>query len=244
MSVVRLPPASDRRYIRLARELAKRIADGEFAPGDRLPPERELAVALQVSRNTVREALLALELMRRVEIRLGAGVFVLDPPEEPGDEGEPDEAGPFEIVEMRRTVEGDAARKAAIRMPAERVQRLWAAHRRMQAALDDVPSFDRADRVFHALIAEGSGNALIERAVRDLWGMRHGPMWRLWYGQTRSRRNRERSVADHERIARAIDRRLPDAAETAMHAHIDVLADRFFELDLEPAAPGARTGQL
>ena len=243
MNVIHLPQASERRYIRLARDLADRIARGEFATGDRLPPERELATELSVSRTTVREALLALELMGHVEIRVGSGVFVLDPPEEAPAADEPDEAGPFEIVELRRTVEGDAARLAATRMSERQIERLWKAQRQMADAVDDVPTFDRADRDFHAVIAEGSGNALMERMIRDLWGMRRGAMWRRWYDQTRSRENRVRSILEHERIAQALRRRLPEVAATAMQGHIDVLADRFFELDLDPSE-AARGGGI
>lgn len=240
LNVIALPGASGRRYIQLARDLADRIEAGDFAPGDRLPPERELATQLEVSRTTVREALLALELMRYVDIRVGSGVFVLSPPASVERTETPDEAGPFEIVEMRRVVEGAAARWAAGRMSEAQLTALWRAHRRMKGAIDDVPTFDRADREFHAVIAEGAGNALVERTIRELWDMRGGPMWSRWYDQTRSRENRMRSLLEHERIARALQRGLADAAQTAMHGHIDVLAERFFELDLDPSADAMR----
>lgn len=236
MNIITLPVASDRRYIRLARDLARRIGDGEFMPGDRLPPERELAQELSVSRTTVREALLALELMRYVEIRIGAGVFVLGSPSGGLTEGageEPNEAGPFEIVEMRRIIEGDAAHKAAMRMSDTEIERLDGVHTRMRGLVDDVPAFDRADREFHAIIARGAGNALMERTIGELWDMRHGALWLRWYDQTRNRENRLRSLEDHQRILNAIRRRLPEMAATAMRGHIDVLADRFFQLDLD-----------
>ncbi|MEM7565987.1 MAG: FCD domain-containing protein [Pseudomonadota bacterium] len=240
LNVIALPGASERRYIRLARDLAARIEAGDFAPGDRLPPERELAAQLEVSRTTVREALLALELMRYVDIRVGSGVFVLSPPAAIEASVEPDEVGPFETVEMRRVVEGAAARWAAARMDEAQIAGLWRVHRRMERAVDDVPAYDRADREFHALIAEGAGNALMERTIRELWDMRGGPMWRRWYDQTRSRENRLRTILEHERIARSIERGLPEAAQTAMHGHIDVLAERFFQLDIDPAADAIR----
>ena len=241
-----LPLGNDRRYLGIARNLAQRIEAGEFKPGYRLPPERELAATLEVSRTTIREALLALELMRHVDIRVGSGVFVVSPPARvagvlPGEP--PDEGGPFEIVEIRRTIEGDAAYKATLRMDDGALDMLDAAQARMGAALDNVPEFDRADAQFHAIIAEGAGNALIARYVRELWGMRRGTMWQRWYDQTRSRANRVRSLQEHARIAKAIRRRLPDAAATAMQAHIDVLADRFFELDIEPATESGTSPQ-
>jgi DNA-binding FadR family transcriptional regulator len=57
-------------------------------------------------------------------------------------------------------------------------------------------------------------------------------MWSLWYDQTRNPKNRRRSVDDHQTIVKAIERHLPDAARTAMQTHLDVLADRFYELKL------------
>ena len=64
--------------------------------------------------------------------------------------------------------------------------------------------------------------------------MRSGALWSRWYDQTRRRSNRLQSIAEHERILTALRRRLPEVAGTAMRAHIDVLADRFFELNLDP----------
>jgi len=66
-----------RLYDRVAKGVAAKIADGEFAVGERLPSERELALAYGVSRPTVREAVFALELDGLVEVRKGVGVFVV-----------------------------------------------------------------------------------------------------------------------------------------------------------------------
>ncbi len=236
-NILDLPGSGERRYLQIAKNLAEQIDSGTYAMGTKLPPERELAASLEVSRTTVREALLALELMRYVEIRLGSGVFVLPKSDRQSSEAESvlaDEVGPFEIVEMRRVLEGGVAAKAAERISDKQLVRLTQCHEQMASCVDDIAGFDRADREFHALIAEASGNSLMERYVRELWQMRGGALWPRWYDQTRSRTNRLHSVADHERILTALRRRLPDVAGTAMQAHIDILADRFFELDLDP----------
>src|SRR5512142_3187153 len=99
---------TDRLYRKIARQLSELIASGEFAPGQRLPAERELAQQLGVSRPSVREALIALEIEGKVEVRVGAGVFVAPPrpvglPPLSTDEGE----GPFELIRARRVVEGE-----------------------------------------------------------------------------------------------------------------------------------------
>lgn len=230
-----LPTSGERRYLSIARDLARAIEAGEHAPGDRLPPERELAATLEVSRTTVREAVLALELMRYVEIRVGAGVFVLPPTvraHERGETGLPDESGPSEILEARRLIEGRTARLAAERATEEQLMRIGDSIDRMRDGMRDVPRFDRADAEFHTLIAEAGGNGLLAGYVEHLWQMRTGPLWNRWYDQTRGLANRRRSIADHETIHRALVRRSPDAAATAMRAHIDVLEERFFALNL------------
>jgi len=233
MNVLALPTGG-RRYLRIAQDLAAQIADGTFAVGERLPPERELSAQLQVSRTTVREALLALEIMRYVEIRLGAGVFVL--PESGRDAGRGDlasmdAAGPWEVLEARRLIEGHAAFCAAQRIDEPTLLQLGETIDAMQAAIDDIPRFDAADAHFHYLIGEAAGNSIHASYISHLWKMRRSSMWEKWYGKTRNPANRHRSINDHRVIHRALQRRLPEAAQTAMQAHLDVLAERFFELN-------------
>lgn len=228
-------PSGGRRYLKIAHSLADQINAGKYQTGDRLPPERELSTLLAVSRTIVREALLALEIMRFVEIRVGSGVFVLPKSLRARDRKElidDLEAGPTEVLDARRMVEGKAAYYAALYADTEIVDQLQTAVDTMQAAIDDIPRFDRADQSFHALVARASGNSLIESYVAHLWNFRHSSLWKTWYGKTRKRENRQRSIEDCRVILRAIRRREPAQAETAMQAHIDVLALRFFELNL------------
>ena len=230
-----LPASGERRYLSIARDLARAIDAGEHASGTRLPPERELAATLEVSRTTVREAVLALELMRYVEIRVGAGVFVLPASVralERGGTHLPDESGPSEILEARRLIEGQTARRAAERASEAELEAIGASIEGMHEAIRDVARFDRADAEFHVLIARAGGNGLLAGYVEHLWQMRTGPLWDRWYDQTRSLANRRRSIADHEAIHRALARRSADVAATAMRAHIDVLEERFFALNL------------
>ena len=70
--------ATQRLYEQVAGQVTDLVARGEFKPGDRLPPERDLAKLLGVSRPTVREAMIALEMAGLVEVRVGAGTFVTD----------------------------------------------------------------------------------------------------------------------------------------------------------------------
>lgn len=225
-------PGSERRYQQIALSLAARIDGGAFRDGERLPAERDLSRELDVSRTTLREALIALELMNYVEIRTGSGIYVL-PASARRNSGTPvpaNEPGPLEVLELRRVIEGSLAAQAAERASDDQLADIGATVTAMRAALDDLPEFDRLDREFHLQIAHASGNSLGPGLVDWIWAFRGGAMWRKRYGQTRCRANREISVEDHARIARALRRRLPDKAETAMRAHVDVLIERFLDL--------------
>src|SRR4051812_18525468 len=104
---------TDRLYRKIAKMISELIAAGEFVPGQRLPGERDLARQLGVSRPSVREALIALEVEGKVEIRVGSGVFVCPPRKLPGGSLlEPGE-GPFELIRARWVLEGETAAIAA-----------------------------------------------------------------------------------------------------------------------------------
>ncbi len=104
---------SQRLYRQIAEQLSALITSGEFAIGQRLPSERELAASLGVSRPSVREALIALEIAGRVEVRVGAGIYVAAPHpiavSDPDTEGQ----GPFELLRARWVIEGEVAALAA-----------------------------------------------------------------------------------------------------------------------------------
>lgn len=226
-------PVGKRRYLDIARRLAGDIENGQYSAGQRLPPERELAQSLNVSRTTVREALLALEIMRFIEIRVGAGVFVLAAAKRGHTEiAEPDSAPPSDVLAARRILEGETAALAAQNATASDIEALHRATDEMAGTIDEIERFDAADADFHATIAAAAGSDVLAAFVSDLWQMRESSMWALWYDQTRKAENRHRSVEDHRAILRAIERGQPDVARTAMQTHLDVLAERFYQLKL------------
>src|SRR6186997_2777327 len=108
-------PEPRRLYEQIAQQLAKSIADGKHEVGQRLPSERELAQTFGVSRPTVREAIIALELDGLVDVRLGSGVYVKNRRPPGGTESAKD-IGPFELLEARRIIEGEACALAALRI--------------------------------------------------------------------------------------------------------------------------------
>lgn len=230
------PAKGSRRYIQLAETLAREIMDGTYKEGQRLKPERDLAAEHEVSRTTIREALLALEIMHYVDIRVGAGVYVL--PKQQWSRSDLHrgfvelDVGPHEILEARRTIEGGTAFFAAKNATSEQIADLSENVAQMEASINSEAAFDQADEAFHLGIAEASCNSFLAEFAAKLWSQRRGAMWSKWYDQTRNVAHRRRTIGDHHHILAAIERRRPTAAMTAMQAHIDILIDRFLDLDI------------
>ena len=103
-----------RLYRQISDQLRKLIVDGEFAVGSRLPSERELSVQLGVSRPSLREALIALEVEGYIEVRMGSGIYVCAPPMQRELRHDlSGEEGPLELIRAREMIEGEVAYAAA-----------------------------------------------------------------------------------------------------------------------------------
>ena len=148
-----------RLYRQIADQIEGLIASGEFSGGERLPPERDLAQKLGVSRATVREAMIALELSGRIDIRIGAGIFVREasparrsraPTRRNGDDPGP---GAFELIDARIAIESGIAALAASNRTEPELEAMSAALRTMEHALDEGASSDDGDRAFHIAVA-------------------------------------------------------------------------------------------
>ena len=193
-----------RLYQSVAAEILTLIREGEFPVGERLPPERELSLRLGVSRPSLREALIALEIGGRVEIRIGSGVYVRDT-------GADDETAvaalgdsPSELMQARSVIEGSVAALAAAHMTAAMVDRLKRTVDRMRrlAAAGKTPV--DADRQFHMLIAEAAGNSVLARFVGELFDSRHDPIAAAMRDHTESAQTWTDAVREHQDILRAL----------------------------------------
>src|SRR5947199_8858590 len=144
---------TDRLYRKIARMISDLIASGEFVAGQRLPGERDLARQLGVSRPSVREALIALEVEGRVEVRIGSGIYVQAPTEHAGREAEA-AAGPFELLRARYVIEGECAALAAKSGKKHQVKAIAEALDQMQHEIDAGEHQPlTGDRLFHMRIA-------------------------------------------------------------------------------------------
>ena len=206
-------PSEKRLYRRILDKMLILIDSGEFPVGGRLPPERELAERFDVSRPTIREAVIALEVLNRVEVKTGSGIYVL-PFDAGGDRYDPSISA-YELTEARALIEGEAAALAATQISAEQLVELENALHEM--ADDD--AHEAADRRFHAIISEATNNKMILSVTRELWDVReHSPKVHESYqaicemdGQTR--------VDEHSEILDALKSRDAVAARQSMHRH-------------------------
>lgn len=214
-----------RLYRQIADQLLGLIAAGEYRPGDRLPPERTLSEQLRVSRSSVREALIAMEVEGRVEIRVGAGVFVVD---QPAPVVPSTEVGPFELLQARLLVEPQAAALAARHATAEQRDRMARAWNDMAAceASNDLTGLAH-DRQFHVVIGEASGNSALALMVQTLWEQRVGPLYVTLERHFHSGPIWEKAQDEHRAILDAIVARQPGAARRAMRRHIRNAERRF-----------------
>ena len=230
-----------RLYRRIADQIAALIDRGEFPAGTRLPAERELARELGVSRTSVREAIISLEIAGKVEVRIGNGIFVRVPaPDSPRTAH--DGLGPFELLAARSLIEGEIAATAARLVRRADLAALRATLDEMRDADGDAARRDLADRAFHLRIAEATRNGALSHVVATLWDERRGELWTRIERHFHTPELRARTLEDHAAIVDALASADPDAARTAMHKHLARVA-REFQRRLEPGDPAQRAGR-
>ena len=216
---------TQRLYERIAQQLAGSIAKGEYKIGQRLPSERELAQSFSVSRPTVREAIIALELDKLVEVRVGSGVYVANK-QPPGGKAGVTDIGPFELLEARRAIEGEACALAAARIEEAQLGELAELVSEMRAENEhDVVLSEDADRRFHELIAAATQNSGMIAAVKMLWDARtRSPQNRSLSAKVRASGIKPR-IDEHTAILKALRQRDPEAARAAMREHLTRVID-------------------
>ena len=217
-----------RLYRQIADQIRTLIRSQEFPAGSRLPPERDLARQLGVSRPSVREALIALEVEGLVDVRVGSGIYVLGS----RTDGEPAEivagSGPFELLRARWIIEGECAalaarnaRKpqlAAIAEVLEQMRRIKDVERRAPLA---------ADRLFHLRVAEATGNGALVSVVKMLWEERMGPLFTRLEHHYDTPQSWDNALAEHRLVFDAIARHDAEGARAAMQRHLDRAYRRF-----------------
>jgi GntR family transcriptional repressor for pyruvate dehydrogenase complex len=228
MSLPFKPVESRRLYQQIADQIRELIDRGGFEAGTRLPPERDLAQQLGVSRPSLREALIALDVEGRVEVRSGSGAFVSaaqpDPaPRRTASMGE----SPSQLMEARSVIEGEVVVLACARSTEAQLARLRKVLKGMQAEIERRRSSVDLDREFHLTLAEMAGNAVLTRLVGALFDERHSPISAKISSRFESARTWKAALKEHEAILKALEARDPIAAQAAMRAHLKASTQRW-----------------
>jgi DNA-binding FadR family transcriptional regulator len=231
-----------RLYRQIADQLRSLIDSGEYAVGSRLPTERELADQLEVSRPTVREALIALEVEGRVRIRVGSGIYVTEPADATPVLSAVIE-GPFELLRAREFLEGAIAEQAARVATKEDIARIDAA----LVAMENVDHPGEAsmvhDRAFHIAIAGCLGNAVLVRVVGELFDQRLNPYFAQLAHYFENPGTWRTALDEHRTVRDAIAAGQPKAARDAMRDHLAHSQERFaqnFGAETAAGSPATR----
>ncbi|MBX9447219.1 FadR/GntR family transcriptional regulator [Dickeya chrysanthemi] len=222
----------ERLYRQISTLLINCIRNGQFAAGQLLPSERELAKQLGVSRSSIREALIALEITGWVEIRTGNGVYVNDPlPEAPPVALPEDEFSLRAFIQARQVYEAMMAELAAVQATDEQRAALQAITRDLSRLNVNDAQFLHEDKRFHLLISEMSGNEVLQDMMEYLWNKRQSSRFvrlETLYADSDFPRTMNQ---DHADIADAIIARDPARARTSMERHLQHVYDHLFSGD-------------
>lgn len=225
-------------YIQIADQIVQHVRDGELPPGSKLPSERDLALQMGVSRPSVREALIALELLRVVEIRIGQGTFVVGGPVSFEVLRSLTLVPPLDLIEARQVIEGNVVELLASKwsrgtIKEESFERAYAITEEMKQIVADssqLEAFYRLALQFHKSLAEASNNEVLSGVVGNLVDTRGHPLWDLINKKVlETREAREGQIQEHETILSAIQQGDGRAAADAMKHHLEELAELVLE---------------
>ena len=235
---------SRRLYRHVADQMRSLIERGEFAVGEKLPAERDLAEMLSVSRPTVREALIVLEVEGFVQIRMGSGVYVLRRAEPVALFQPEDVEGPFELLRARAIVECAIAEEAARAARPDHIAVLDENLARMAASLQDRPAALALDRAFHVAVAGILANATLNRFVGEIHDLRLTAYFERLASHFENPETWREAMEEHRAVRDAIAAGDPEAARKAMRIHLDRSQSRLSEsFGEEPADSIKPAGQ-
>jgi DNA-binding FadR family transcriptional regulator len=228
-----------RLYRQIAERIRAAIAVGDYRPGSRLPAERELAQQLGVSRPSLREALIALEVEGRIEVRTGSGIYVLDgavshQPQTGHDESaapphtdSPQEWGPLEVLRARQVFEVEIAAMAATHARRPDLQAMARALEQMreEAAAGRAPR--HGDEAFHLAVAKACGNDVLFDAVCRTWQARDSALFERLGDYFEQPPAWVQAINEHDRVYQAICSQDARAARRAMQQHLRQAMKRY-----------------
>lgn len=212
---------NERLYIHVSQEIKQYLLANHFNEGDRLPSETDLSKILGVSRATVREAIVALEVSGVLTVKRNVGAVVQNLSEEIPLQSITSEAGPFEQIQVRMLLEPEAAYLAAKHRTAQECELMEKAIEMMVGENQAGFESEEGDMQFHLQIAKASRNSLLTSHIESLWEMRHnGKLWPQLQRSVDVSIMRTRAVFQHMRTLEAIRSQNPDAAKQTMLEHL------------------------
>jgi DNA-binding FadR family transcriptional regulator len=226
--------APQRLYRQIAEQVRQLMASGEFALGSRLPAERDLALQLGVSRPSVREALIALEVEGTIEVRTGSGIYVRQSAAaKPStvsaelDDNTPAHWGPLEVMSARIVVEAEVAALAATHAQKADLKAIKNGLQQMklEAARDEIPR--QGDEAFHEAIAQACGNSVLLDTVQRYWMARNSPLFERLGDYFEHPASWQTAIAEHQEVMHAIEARDSRAARKAMQKHLKQAHKRY-----------------
>ncbi|CVI21535.1 FadR family transcriptional regulator [Rhizobium rhizogenes] len=214
--------------------LRNAIASGQYGPGDRLPSEIEMTEAHGVSRTVVREAVTALRCDGLVEVRQGAGIFVLKRGKEVSSAPGVDRArlsSDLEVLEIRTPLEIEAAGLAALRRSPSQEEAIFDCHARLLECIEQNRSIREADLALHIAVATATNNPLFTQFL-ELHGQAVIPQSRVVSEAAENDQTAYRRLIhkEHEAIVIAISDRNEQDAKLAMQAHLRGSQNRYRDM--------------
>jgi DNA-binding FadR family transcriptional regulator len=224
--------APQRLYRQIADQVRQLMVSGEFALGSRLPAERDLALQLGVSRPSVREALIALEVEGMIEVRTGSGIYVQSttPNHNPTGTNASDATadwGPLEVMSARILVEAEVAALAAQNAQKKDLQAIRNGLKIMkqEVAHNHVPR--QGDQAFHEGIAQACGNSVLLDTVQRFWQARNGPLFQRLGDYFENPISWQAAIAEHQTVLEAIEAHDSAGARKAMQKHLKQAHKRY-----------------
>src|SRR5271154_1777519 len=226
-------------YRQVADSIMASIKSGDFKPGGRLPSERDLAASFKVSRPTIREAMIALEIRGLVESRHGSGIYITEHP--PAQIGADDlDIGAFELTEARRLFEGEAAALAATTITDEELEELEAIIAEMVDENARKQKGEIADRRFHVTIARATRNTAITAVIENLWDMRYKSPLCAYILERARRVGVQPGIMEQRKNLLALGKHDSKGARKAMRDHLARVIDGLLAATESDAIEGAR----
>lgn len=216
----------------VVRELLQNIKNGSLKPGDKLPPERELAQAFEVSRSSVREAISAMVLVGYLEATQGKGIFVKEDIPSPYIFSTAlrdilDAYWTLDVIETRQIMECSVVKLAAMRADENDIRKLRETLIQMEAQIDDLEGFYQADFAFHNAICEATNNEVMSEMLKLIIAKTHAHYMNF---MPDALCRPHEAVASAGQIVDCIERRNAEQASAEMAKHLNIVSSELTRL--------------